>query len=139
MDPYFSYRFKIVITGIIEGGFTELSGLQITTQTEDFREGGVNDFVHKLPKETTFNNLVLKKGLGDLTTLWMWHRSVVTGVFKRMPVTIFMFKDRSDSIAHTWSFKDAYPVKWSGPDFKADGSTVAFETLELAHHGYAVG
>jgi len=139
MDPYFSFRFRIVIEGIIEGGFTELSGLQVTTQTEDYREGGVNDFVHKLVKETTFNNLVLKKGLADSTTLWRWHRDVVAGKIKRAPVTILMLKDRLDEIAHTWSFKDAYPVKWSGPDFKADGSAVAFETLEIAHHGYAEG
>lgn len=139
MDPYFSFRFRIVIEGIIEGGFTELSGLQVTTQTEDYREGGVNDFVHKLVKETTFNNLVLKKGLADSTTLWRWHRDVVAGKVKRAPITIIMLKDRFDTVAHTWSFKDAYPVKWSGPDFKADGSAVAFETLELAHHGYAEG
>lgn len=139
MDPYFSFRFRIVIEGIIEGGFTELSGLQVTTQTEDYREGGVNDFVHKLVKETTFNNLVLKKGLADSTTLWKWHRDVVAGKIQRASVTIIMLKDRFDAVAHTWSFKDAYPVKWSGPDFKADGSAVAFETLEIAHHGYAEG
>ena len=55
-DPYFAFRFRIVIEGIIEGGFTELSGLQATTQVEDFKEGGVNNYVHKLPKETTYEN-----------------------------------------------------------------------------------
>ena len=65
VDPYMSFRFKILIDGIIEGGFTEVSGLQATTQVEDFIEGGVNTYVRKLPKETTFENLVLKKGLAD--------------------------------------------------------------------------
>jgi phage tail-like protein len=34
-----------------------------------------------------------------------------------------------------WSFQEAFPVKWMGPELKADGSTVAIESLELAHHG----
>jgi phage tail-like protein len=38
-----------------------------------------------------------------------------------------------------WTFQDAYPVKWSGPEFKGDGSTVAVETLELAHRGIKKG
>ncbi|MCK6619957.1 MAG: phage tail protein [Calditrichaceae bacterium] len=135
-DPYMSFRFRIEIDGIIEGGFSEVSGVHATTQVEDFREGGLNSHVHKFPKETTFDNLVLKKGLADSQTLWKWHNDVIAGKVRRATVHIIMLKDRSEEVAHIWSFKEAYPVKWSGPDFKADGSAVAFETLELAHHGY---
>jgi phage tail-like protein len=38
-----------------------------------------------------------------------------------------------------WNFAQAYPVKWVGPELKADSSTVAFETIELAHHGIKKG
>ena len=34
-----------------------------------------------------------------------------------------------------WDFKQAYPVKWSGPDLKADSPAVAVETIELVHRG----
>jgi phage tail-like protein len=136
IDPYMSYRFKIVIAGITEGGFSEVSGLGATTQVEDFREGGVNNYIHKLPKETTFGNLILKRGLADSETLWAWHRAVVEGYIIRRTIHIYMLKDRSNDTAHEWSFKEAYPIKWSAPDFKADSNTVGFETLELAHHGY---
>lgn len=137
IDPYMSFRFKIEIDGITEGGFTEVSGLQARTEVEDFREGGVNHFTHKLPKETKFENLVLKKGLADSEELWKWHREVVSGKFKRKDVTIVMYKNTSDENAQRWRFQKAFPIKWTGPDFKAEGNTVAFETLELAHHGYA--
>lgn len=135
-DPYLGFRFRIEIDGMIEGGFAEVSGLEVTTGVEDFREGGVNDFVHKFPNETTFGNLVLKKGLAGSTTLWEWHRDVVTGKIKRATIHITMLKDHSDETAHMWSFKDAYPVKWTGPDFNASENAVAFESLEIAHHGY---
>lgn len=137
IDPYFGFRFRIEIAGITEGGFSEVSGLQATTQVEEFRAGGINEFVFKLPKETKFENLVLKKGLADAEVLWKWHRDVVIGKVERKTVNIVMLKNNLDEIAHLWSFKEAYPIKWSGPDLKADGNTIAFETLELAHHGYA--
>lgn len=139
IDPYLGFRFRLEIQGIIEGGFNEFSGLQATTQVEDFIEGGVNTYVRKFPKETTFENLVLKKGLADSKKLWEWHRDVIINNFKRRDIQIFLLKDINDpnmSAAHQWSFRQAYPVKWTGPEFKADGNTVAFETLELAHHGY---
>jgi len=136
IDPYFGFKFKITINGIFEGGFAEFSGLQSTTQVEDIIEGGVNTYVHKLPKETTYENLVLKKGLADSREFWEWHRDVIRNKFKRKVIQIFLFKTHSDEIAQTWSFIEAYPVKWTGPEFKADSNTVAFETIELAHHGY---
>ena len=136
VDPYFGFRFRIVIQGVIEGGFTELSGLQATTQVEPFVEGGLNSFTRKLPKETTFENLVLKKGLADANVLWQWHRKVILNDFKRANIQIVLLKGNSEETAHQWNFSDAYPVKWTGPEFKADGNTVAFETVELAHHGY---
>jgi len=141
VDPYMSFRFRIVIDGIIEGGFTEVSGLQATTQVEDFIEGGVNNFVRKLPKETTFENLILKKGLADSVKLYKWHKDVIVGKITRATVHIYLLKDRqkkdSSEIAYQWSFKEAFPIKWTGPDFKSDGNAVAFESLEISHHGYA--
>ena len=134
-DPYFGFNFRIVILGIIEGGFTEFSGLGATTQVEDFIEGGVNSFVHKFPKETTFENLVLKNGLGDSFELWQWHREVIINNFERRDVNILMFNN-TDVPVKLWSFRQAFPVKWTGPELKADSNSVAFETLELAHHGY---
>lgn len=136
-DPFFGFRFKVQIEGIIEAGFSEVSGLTVTTQVEDFREGGLNHFVHKLPKETTFESLVLKKGIADYDKLWQWHREVLHGKFQRRRIEIIMLKNDFQGEVRSWAFRDAYPVKWTGPDIKADSNTVAFDTLEFTHHGYA--
>lgn len=136
IDPYMSYRFIVIIGEIIQGGCNEISGLEVTTQVEDYREGGINNYVHKLPKETTFGNLTLKKGIGDHTEFFDWHKDVVNGNVKRKDVEISLLNDRSDQKVRSWFFKGAYPVKWTGPDLKADSNAVAFETLELVHHGY---
>jgi phage tail-like protein len=102
---------------------------------EDFREGGVNHFVHKLPKETTFDNLVLKKGLADSDELWQWHKEVVAGKFTRRNIQILMYNSANKEV-HQWMFQKAFPVKWTGPEFKADSNAVAFQTLEIVHQGY---
>ena len=59
IDPYLSIRFLLEIKGLIVGGFSEVSGLQVEVETEDYQEGGVNGFVRKFPKSTKYPNLVL--------------------------------------------------------------------------------
>jgi phage tail-like protein len=43
--------------------FQEVTGLTATVSTEDVEEGGQNRFVHKLPKGTSYDNLILKRGI----------------------------------------------------------------------------
>ena len=133
-DPYLSFRFLVEIQGLIVGGFSEVSGLQANTEVEEIKEGGVNDYVHKLPKITKYPNITLKRGITDLDALWNWHQDVVNGKVERKTVFIILL-DSERNEKWRWSFEHAYPVKWTGPDLKADGSTVGVETLELAHNG----
>lgn len=133
-DPYLSYKFRVEIDGLVVAGFSEVSGLQVETETEDLREGGVNDYVHKLPKGSKQSNITLKRGISESAVLWKWHQDVVNGKVKRKNGRIILL-DAEDNEKWHWTFEDAYPVKWQGPDFKADSSTTAIETLELAHHG----
>jgi phage tail-like protein len=51
-DPYLSFRFLVEIQGLIVGRFSEVFGLQAETEIESITEGGVNDYVPKLPKIT---------------------------------------------------------------------------------------
>jgi phage tail-like protein len=134
LDPYNAFNFLVEIEGIIAGGFSEVSGLEISTEVEKFREGGVNDHEHVLPKWTTQSNLVLKKGQTDLDLLWNWYADVVAGKVSRKNGSIYLL-DAQGLPAMWWDFIDAYPIKWSGPTFSASGSAVAFETLTLVHHG----
>jgi len=134
LDPYGAYNFLVEIEGIISGGFCELSGLDMNTEYDSIREGGVNDYVHKLPKWTTQTDLILKRGQTDLDLLWNWYADVVAGKVKRKNGSIYLLDARGIP-AMWWDFTQAYPVKWSGPTFNATSGQVAFETLTLAHHG----
>ena len=60
-------------TGFI-GGFTSISGLNITTQAIQYREGGYNTTVHQVPGMTTFSPITLQRGVlygNDQGITWM--------------------------------------------------------------------
>jgi phage tail-like protein len=133
-DPHVAFNFYVEIESLITGGFSEVSGLQVETSTEDYLEGGQNAYVHKLAGPTKYPNLVLKHGLTDIETLWLWHQDVVSGKIERKNGTIYLL-DRRGLPATWWDFKQAYPVKWTGPELRADSNTVAVETIELVHCG----
>jgi phage tail-like protein len=130
-DPYTSFTFRVEIEGIMVAGFSEVSGLHLETETETYEEGGVNNFVHILPKRTKHQNIILKHGITDRHDMWAWYQNVVSGTFERRNGSIILMDNYEDK--WRWDFFQAYPVKWTGPELKADSSTVAFETIELVH------
>jgi phage tail-like protein len=134
-DPYAAFNFLVEVEGLLVGGFSEVSGLQIETELQDYREGGQNGYIHRLPGPMRYpQNLTLKRGLTDIDTLWAWQQDVAKGTFKRRNGTIYLLS-RLGIPTMWWDFQDAYPVKWTGPDFRAESNTLAFETIELAHRG----
>jgi phage tail-like protein len=47
-----------------------------------------------------------------------------------------MLLDRQQIPVMWWDFRNAYPVKWTGPKLDAsNGTNVAVEQVELAHQG----
>jgi phage tail-like protein len=138
IDPLMSFRFLVEIDGIATAHASEVTGLQIETEAEPYEEGGVNDFVHQLPKRTKYQHIALKRGITDRDELWAWYQEVISGKFRRKSGAIILM-DVTGKEKWRWNFHGAYPVKWTGPDFKADSNTVAFETVELAHNGIKKG
>lgn len=136
--PYTSFRFRIEIGGVIVAHVSEVTGLQVETETEPYEEGGVNDFVYQLPKRTKYQNITLKRGITDLDEMWRWHQDVVNGIFERKDGSIILMDIKGED-KWWWNFSKAYPVKWTGPDLRANSNTVAFETIVLAHHGIKKG
>ena len=133
-DPYKAFRFAVEINGTRVGGFSEVTGLEVRTEVDEHREGGVNDYVHKIAKETRYPNVTLKRGITDKTDLWDWHQQVVLGDIERKTISVVVL----DVVGREkWRlvFRDAYPVKWNGTDLNATGNTVFVESIELAHHG----
>lgn len=141
-DPYTGFRFVVQIIGAPGpiGGFSEVTGLQAETETEDFREGGVNDFVRKIIKFTKYPNLVLKRGITENETLSKWHQDVIAGKILMADIAIVLNDVQIQrNKTWRWEFSKAFPVKWSGSDLNATGNSMFIESVEFAHHGMKVG
>lgn len=135
LDPYLGLNFVVEIDGLIAGGFREVRGLESSVEVRQLAEGGVNGYLHQLPGETRYPNLVLSRGLTDLDTLWVWFDEVSRGVVHRRHITV-MLLDNQRLPAVWWDVRDALPVKWSGPRLDAGGGgEVAVESIELVHRG----
>jgi len=134
-DPYLSSGFFVEIDGITHAGFTECTGLQVETDVFQYKEGGLNDYTHKLAGRSSFSNVVLKWGIVDDQALWSWYQDVIRGKIQRKNLSIILY-DSEQSEVKRWNLREAYPVKWIGPSFNAGQQQVGIETLEIAYHGF---
>jgi phage tail-like protein len=134
-DPLPAYNYAVRVTGVATIGFSEVSGLGVEMEWLDYREGGVNDHVHRLPGPVRYpSNLVLRRGVTRNLELWDWLESAIQGVFVPLNVGVTL-RDTAGTDVRTWMFVDAYPVKWTGPELRAGSAALAIESLELAHGG----
>jgi phage tail-like protein len=136
-DPYRGFRFRVEFDQVLHGGFSRVKGLVRETKIESRREGGVNDYEHKLVTMTSYGNIILEHGLVD-DYLWSWHDDVVGGAVTRRTVTIALH-DEADQEVWRWLVERAFPVKWSGSDLDAGATQVVVESVELAHEGIQKG
>jgi len=134
LPPYMTFNFAVEIEGLLVGGFTEVSGLESEVSVEEIREGGVNGYVHKLPGVTSHANLVLRHGITGLSTLWSWYYDTTQGAIQRRNGSIVMLDARQVPVMW-WNFRNALPVRWTGPEFRASSDEVGVEALELVHEG----
>ncbi len=134
--------FLFEVDGIEIGNFMEVSGLEVSIETEDITEGGQNSFVHKLPGRMTWPNITLKRGATKASNLLQWlnessgEQFAANGNKMTRKSAAITLVDRTGVRLTSWDFVDAFPVKWSGPTFAAENGEAPTEQLEIAHHGF---
>jgi phage tail-like protein len=131
-DPFLNFNFRVEIAGIQVAAFHECSGLDSSIEVIEHREGG--GATRKLPGNTKYSNIVLKRGVTDNHDLYDLHLRCIEGTIQRKSGSVILM-DRADQEVARWNFEQAWPAKWVGPSLTAEGNDVAIETLELAHEG----
>jgi len=132
VDPYRGFNFLVEIDGITQAGFQEVSGLDSSTPSLDYREGTDPNHQRKLPGLNTFSAITLKRGITDSDELWKWRQTVVDGKPQRKNGSIVLLDDTGAEKLR-WNFSEAWPSKWTGPGLNAGSAAVAVETLEITH------
>ncbi len=113
--------------------FQEVTGLSAEIAVEELREGGLNEYAHKLPNGAKYGNLVLKRGFITDSAVTDWCRSALEHfAFDPLDVSVSLLDEAHEPLA-AWEFMGAWPVKWSVSDFKAQENAIVVESLELAY------
>jgi phage tail-like protein len=137
-EAFPSCRFYVMLDGVVQGVFTEVGGLQVEMDVMEYQEGGNNGFVYRLPGFTKVSNITLKRGMTKSNDFFKWCANIADGNFRRRNISIVMYDVAGEELMR-WNFINAYPVKWTGPQFQASDTAAAIETLELAHEGMSLG
>jgi phage tail-like protein len=133
-------RFYVEVgekSAAVQAVFTEVSGLQVEMQVTEYEEGGTNSFVHRLPGRMKVGNITLKHGMTVSNAFLKWCMKTNIGSLQRKNVTVVMYDSVGQPVVR-WHFNNAYPVKWTGPQFTADSTAIAIETVEFTHEGLTV-
>jgi phage tail-like protein len=133
-DPHPAFRFEVRLDGLASGGFCECGGLDSQIDVIEYREGGVNDHVHKFVTGARHGSLILRRGIVD-RELYDWHAEVSAGKAVSRNGIVRVFDASASDVVMEWRFSGALPVKWSGPVLDALESRIAVEELELTHDG----
>jgi phage tail-like protein len=179
-DPIRSFRFvadfrisstaeqpfsnKIISTGpsgtSFTGGFTNISGLSIQTQSIGYREGGMNTTLHQVPGMTQFQPVTFQRGTiygKDEAITWMrglfgaasGQGVGLGGKTFRCDVDIYVLdhpaadiSDREDLIANRAKMKftiyNAWITSLNYSDLNAGDNQLLYETMTLVHEGLSV-
>lgn len=140
------------------GGFTNVSGLNVTTQNIQYREGGYNTTVHQVPGMTTFSPITLQRGVlygNDQAITWM------RGLFAaaagdglkvgsaekktfRVNLKIYVMDHPNagptDANVPKMGFKvhNAWISGLNYTDLNANDGAILFESMSLVHEGLTV-
>lgn len=136
-DPYRNFRFKVVIDGIkLDGGFSEATVPDTTTDPVDYREGTDGTFQRKLSGLTKYGNVTLKKGITDSMELYNWRKLVEdTGAITARKTISLILTDEEGNDKSQWDIVNAWPTKYSSGGFNAKNNEVVIESLEIVHEG----
>lgn len=135
-----AFYFDVWIDGFapMQASFQEASGIEVSAEVEPISEAGLNSYSHRVPKRTSYNNLVLKRGLvlGD-SGMYNWVKQTLqSGLnvkIKPKTIRLNLLNPEDHSPLKTWVFVNAYPVKWSLGPLNSMESAVSIENIEFAY------
>lgn len=138
-NPYSNFNFVVFVGSDELGAFSEVSGLDSENTPIEYREGAdaVNS-MRKLPGIEKYSNVSLKRGITGSMALWNWRKEVrdstsTAPIKKDVTIKLLNEQGNRDAPAMTFTLRNAWPTKLTGPSLNAKGNDIAIEQLDLAH------
>jgi len=143
--PLPSPNTPVIPSPLTDGGFQEVSGLEIELDVQEYLEGGRNDGTVRRVGRAKYQPIVLKRGMfyGESgianRTLWVWLQSIAAGA-RPIPrcngvVEVMRVSTDASEVAAVWTFDRGVPLRVRGPQLNAKTGEIAIEELHIAHEG----
>ncbi|HQU31003.1 MAG: phage tail protein [Planctomycetia bacterium] len=135
----FYYQVKFGISqNKNDARFQTVSGLSVEYDMEEYKEGGENRFVHKLPVRTKYADLVLKRGMLTDSEVIRWFLNAFRDrEIKPAEVSIILMNEKGEPL-RTWNVVNAIPRKWVVSDLNASENSVVIETMEFSYRYFTI-
>ena len=130
-------RFDVRIDGVAVATFSGCSGLEARYEAFEWKEGGDNGTVVRLPGRLSYSTVRLTRAVdSDSGKLAAWFAQQ-----RQQPArhtAVIQLYDGNSKVVASWQLDRAWPVHYSGPTLGTGptGNAVAVETLELSHQGF---
>lgn len=137
-DAYLPAAQAALLPAVAEGEFRQAKGLGAELEVMSYAEGGVNDFVRQLPVRHSWSRITLQRGVVTGPALWTWYQAGLSqSLGARRDGSITLMSAAGERVM-AWDFQGGLAAKWQGPELDAMDSTVALESLEIAHQGLSL-
>jgi phage tail-like protein len=139
--PYGAFNYLVNLgdgtEGEIQGGFSEVSGLNMEVTVAEYRAGNAPvNYMTKLLSIHKAGDVTLKRGVIGSDNIYNWLDQIRSGDVKAKRTVEVKLKNEdptSQGAVVTWKLINAMPIKWTGPTLAAKGGAdVAMEELVLS-------
>lgn len=145
--PLMKMNFLVSVEGVnATAAFSEVSGMEATVDSVDFRQGNANSLSPvKVPGLVKHGNVTLKMGYTINNAFKTWIQECVSPTRKEMPrhkISIELIDTNagtptgvvtSISGERVWVLTNAWVAKYSAPDLNATATEVAIESVEIVY------
>ena len=128
MDPLAAYTFRVFL-GVMEFGFSKVSGLGREAETTIYQEGGINDRVHVLRVPTkTPGTLRMERGAyaGECIPLYLAGERLI------LPMLIEV-RSPEGELGKFYTLTGLVVKKWEAGELDALQNTILIDRFELQY------
>jgi len=135
-----NFHFKVEFTlneEDVDVRFQSVSGLDVSYDTEQVKEGGENRFEHVIPTRTKCSPLVLKRGLLKPSesglTRWL-QKAFNDEEIDTIDTVVIKLLNEEHKPLMLWTINNVWPRSWKMGELNAEQGAVLIETLELNYN-----
>lgn len=144
IDPYKSFKFHVMLEGKRVPNVTRVSALRWRTEAVLHRDGGFPSHLMTGPGVTSFDPIVLERGITHDTTFEDWAALAYNPAGDaarslknfRKDMIVRLLNEQGNVVLSYMVYRCWVSEYQALPDLDANGNAVAIETVVLTHEGF---